>query len=64
MHVVTQGPDMSSHSTENTGMIAGLGVAAQLVTDSVDQYSAHMKEVRDYLESQLEVRKSDVSAML
>ena len=36
-------------------MIAGLGVAAQLVTDNVEEYSAHMKEVRDYLESQLEV---------
>ena len=31
--------------TENTGMIAGLGEAAKLVVDSLDKYSAHMKEV-------------------
>ena len=42
-------------STENTGMIAGLGKASQLVTDNIDGYKVYMKEVRDYLESQLEV---------
>lgn len=31
--------------TENTGMIAGLGEAAQLVLDNLDEYSAHMKKV-------------------
>ena len=36
-------------------MIAGLGQAAQLVTDNVEEYGAHMREVRDYLEEQLEV---------
>ena len=42
-------------STENTGMVAGLGKAAQLVADNVGHYGAHMKEIRDYLELQLEV---------
>ena len=36
-------------------MIAGLGKASQLVTDNIDGYKVHMKEIRDYLESQLEV---------
>ena len=36
-------------------MIAGLGQAAQLVTDNVKKYGARMKEIRDYLEEQLEV---------
>ena len=47
--------EFPSCSTENTGMIAGLGQAAQLVTDNVDEYGAHMREVRDYLEEQLQV---------
>jgi selenocysteine lyase len=32
--------------TENTGMIAGLGEAAQLVVDNLETYSAHMRKVR------------------
>lgn len=31
--------------TENTGMIAGLGQAAQLVVERLDDYHRHMKEV-------------------
>lgn len=46
--------------TENTGMIVGLGRAAQLVTDNVDRYFAHMSEIRDYLEAQLEVSENIV----
>ena len=34
-------------------MIAGLGEAARLVTDNVDDYSAHMRQIIDYLEEQL-----------
>ena len=33
--------------TENTGMIAGLGQAAQLVLDNLDQYHDNMKMVSD-----------------
>ena len=36
-------------------MIAGLGQAAQLVIDNIEQYGAHMREIRDYLEEQLQV---------
>ncbi len=32
--------------TENTGMIAGLGEAAQLVVDKLETYSSHMRKVR------------------
>ncbi|KAJ7385021.1 hypothetical protein OS493_018710 [Desmophyllum pertusum] len=39
--------------TENTGMIAGLGCASQLVVDNLDQYHDNMKMVRDYLEFRL-----------
>ena len=31
--------------TENTGMIAGLGEAAQLVVENLEEYSAHMRKV-------------------
>lgn len=31
--------------TENTGMIAGLGQAAQLVVEHLDEYQIHMKQV-------------------
>jgi selenocysteine lyase len=34
--------------TENTGMIAGLGQAAQLVVEHLDVYQEHMKKVRWY----------------
>ncbi|XP_050821536.1 selenocysteine lyase isoform X2 [Gopherus flavomarginatus] len=40
--------------TENTPMIAGLGKAAELVNKNCEDYEAHMKEVRDYLEERLE----------
>ncbi|EDO30645.1 predicted protein [Nematostella vectensis] len=39
--------------TENTGMIAGLGQAAQLVVDHLYEYQEHMENVRDYLEASL-----------
>ncbi|XP_004868458.1 selenocysteine lyase isoform X3 [Heterocephalus glaber] len=40
--------------TENTPMIAGLGKAAELVTENCEAYEAHMRDVRDYLEDRLE----------
>ncbi|KAK2554765.1 Selenocysteine lyase [Acropora cervicornis] len=40
--------------TENTGMIAGLGQACQLVLHNLNQYHNNMKMVRDYLELKLE----------
>ncbi|XP_072014124.1 selenocysteine lyase-like [Amphiura filiformis] len=39
--------------TENTGMIAGLGKAAELVNSNIETYQRHMEDVRDYLEQQL-----------
>ena len=39
--------------TENTPMIVGLGVAAQLVSENIQKYSNHMKTMRDYLRDQL-----------
>lgn len=39
--------------TENTPMIAGLGKAAELVTENCEAYEAHMRAVRDYLEARL-----------
>ncbi|XP_069864377.1 selenocysteine lyase [Dipodomys merriami] len=39
--------------TENTPMIAGLGKAAELVTEHCEAYEAHMRHVRDYLEERL-----------
>jgi len=35
--------------TENTPMIVGLGAAATLVSQYLDEYSEHMKSIRDYL---------------
>ncbi|NWJ11514.1 SCLY lyase, partial [Crypturellus undulatus] len=40
--------------TENTPMIAGLGKAAELVIKNCEEYEAHMRDVRDYLEARLE----------
>lgn len=40
--------------TENTPMIAGLGKAAELVTENCEAYEAHMRDIRDYLEERLE----------
>ncbi|XP_015216811.2 selenocysteine lyase [Lepisosteus oculatus] len=40
--------------TENTPMIAGLGKAAELVNRNLDQYEAHLRATRDYLEERLE----------
>ena len=40
--------------TENTPMLVGLGVAAELVTKNLQKYNNHMKEIRDYLETCLE----------
>lgn len=34
-------------------MIVGLGKAAELVTKNLDKYSAHMEQIREYLESRL-----------
>jgi len=42
--------------TENVAMIAGLGAAAQLVTDNIDGYTKHLKNVRDYLRDGLMTR--------
>ncbi|KAH9499379.1 hypothetical protein Btru_003925 [Bulinus truncatus] len=39
--------------TENTPMIAGLGKAAELICENINQYSSHFLEVRDYLEQKL-----------
>uniref|UniRef100_A0A3Q2Y2C7 Selenocysteine lyase n=1 Tax=Hippocampus comes TaxID=109280 RepID=A0A3Q2Y2C7_HIPCM len=39
--------------TENTPMIAGLGKAAELVTDRLSDYESHMLDVREYLEERL-----------
>lgn len=39
-------------------MIAGLGKAAELVTEHLASYRDHMETTRDYLEQQLEVRFS------
>ena len=36
-------------------MIAGLGKAAELVVQNIGVYHERMKDVRDYLESQLQV---------
>lgn len=36
-------------------MIAGLGKAAELVVQNIGMYHERMKDVRDYLESQLKV---------
>ena len=40
--------------TENTGMVAGLGKAADLIVHNLALHQAHMAGVRDYLEHQLE----------
>nr|XP_020643063.1 selenocysteine lyase [Pogona vitticeps]XP_020643064.1 selenocysteine lyase [Pogona vitticeps]XP_020643065.1 selenocysteine lyase [Pogona vitticeps]XP_020643066.1 selenocysteine lyase [Pogona vitticeps] len=40
--------------TENTPMIAGLGKAAELVNQHCEDYEAHMRKVRDYLEERLQ----------
>ncbi|XP_042202425.1 selenocysteine lyase-like [Callorhinchus milii] len=39
--------------TENTPMIAGLGKAAELVCQHLDEYERHMRQMRDYLEELL-----------
>ncbi|XP_037705292.1 selenocysteine lyase isoform X2 [Choloepus didactylus] len=39
--------------TENTPMIAGLGKAAELVSENCEAYEAHMEAVRDHLEERL-----------
>ena len=37
--------------TENTGMIAGLGCASQLVVDNLEQYHDNMKMVSDQIQA-------------
>ncbi|KAG1676876.1 Selenocysteine lyase [Nymphon striatum] len=49
--------------TENTGMIAGLGKAAELVSKNLNSYYISMKEKRGYLESKL-VKKFGKSVCL
>ena len=39
--------------TENTPMIVGLGVAADLVRRNIAEYNNHLRSVRDYLRDQL-----------
>jgi selenocysteine lyase len=46
--------------TENTPMIVGLGKAAELVSKNLERYSAHMSEIRDYLERRLVVGKAQL----
>lgn len=45
--------------TENTGMIAGLGKACELVTRNIKRYEKNMRTVRDHLEKQLELTFPD-----
>ncbi|XP_023381795.1 selenocysteine lyase [Pteropus vampyrus] len=49
--VLQRGPQLGR--TENTPMIAGLGKAAELVTENCEAYEAHMRDVRDHLEGRL-----------
>ena len=44
-------------------MIAGLGKAAELVTEHLASYRDHMETTRDYLEQQLKVRKALLRAV-
>ncbi|XP_071109913.1 selenocysteine lyase-like [Haliotis cracherodii] len=46
--------------TENGGMIAGLGKAAELVVRNIDAYEKHLRDVRDYLEEELEREFGDM----
>ena len=41
--------------TENTPMIAGLGMACQLIDENLHIYSSNMKKTRTYLERQIKV---------
>ncbi|XP_076454055.1 selenocysteine lyase-like [Babylonia areolata] len=45
--------------TENTPMIAGLGTAAELVHKNIKEFESNMREVRDYLETQLQEEFGD-----
>ena len=49
--------------TENTPMIVGLGTAAQLVTDNLQQYYKHFKRLQKYFESQLKQKFGDLVAI-
>lgn len=40
--------------TENTPMIAGLGKAAEMVSQHCEEYEFHLRKVRDYLEKRLQ----------
>ena len=42
--------------TENTPMIAGLAVAAELVVKNLDKYNKHFEELQNYFETQLKSR--------
>ena len=46
--------------TENTPMIAGLGMAAKKITTNLDTYKNLMQETRDYLEERLEVSRKKI----
>ncbi|KAM3717910.1 Selenocysteine lyase [Dirofilaria immitis] len=41
--------------TENTPMIVGLGKAAQVALNGLQEYSQHMKEIRNYFEKKLKI---------
>jgi selenocysteine lyase len=43
--------------TENTVVVAGLGCAAQLVTEKLDKFSLHFQHIRKYLEVKLKVNQ-------
>ncbi len=46
--------------TENTVMIAGLGRACRLVDENLESYAAHMKAMRDRLETGLKAELADL----
>uniref|UniRef100_A0A0R3RQY7 Selenocysteine lyase n=1 Tax=Elaeophora elaphi TaxID=1147741 RepID=A0A0R3RQY7_9BILA len=45
--------------TENTPMIVGLGKAAQVALNGLQEYSAHMQKIRDHFEKQLKEALND-----
>jgi len=51
---------MRRPGTENTPMIAGLGMAAEMVTLNATQWMAHMERVKALLEQELKLRLGDV----
>lgn len=48
--------------TENTPMIAGLGKAAELVSNNLDMYAENMLRTKRYLEKSLKVSETKLVA--